>query len=733
MNYSFLYRNYTEWRGMFFDGKNENLIYTQNAKEANAWWTSNQNILKKVSIVIPPKKTISFMIPIVESWEIDEWFYDFVYDKKTDSVLSGILEIFLKSYVPVVWGKFMKSENNDTRKYDSINLEKFQVMKDIIMGRFRITPIKIPIWKEKWSDDEKYYNWEIGSNSYDVEYEYKWTKYKTNHFWIYMSNFRRCMFQDSDDYEFYGGHTMQYRQRLKQFESWYVTYTNACRWLGKSISENFSISADLVREKVFKWERIRPLLNLYYGATKEEVTRIFQYALSMYRTLLTSIWWEKLFKRFIHYANATGTLTINDWTEKRTIVAISENQSGRWSRPSYVTWDEIAKFKKADEVIKEILWFGKCPVSFISTVKSDTERNEFYDNWSSAYKNMKKYNETMFDIIHDIWWKYWIWKCKKPEDYLELAKEWVFDRARAELFRRRPLVWLKYTIDDGELKTEEEKDMETQALLDNSWYGAVMAEFYWVVLSDRSVFKFSGNIVDKLPHELWKSYQHMYFSYDEADESDNPAVVVWGISEWKLYIVDSVKLTADLTKRYEDMKQLYEKRKYYTLWWVSTVIADVNRWQTIREKMVEKLGKLDIPFKFTRSAAKEDWKIWEWSHIVNKWWLVKLLQNEYLPKGKVLIWSSLNNEWWLLEEMSNYVDKWGGKYEWDKKKKDDQITAMLQIIYAAHLWFFQWVLNLWLENLDYIDYIHEMEKRKKAEQKQKELMNNKRSVINKYF
>ena len=51
--------------------------------------------------------------------------------------------------------------------------------------------------------------------------------------------------------------------------------------------------------------------------------------------------------------------------------------------------------------MKEVLWFGKCPISIISTVKEDTTRNEFYDNWANAYSNMRKYEEDMFDIVHD--------------------------------------------------------------------------------------------------------------------------------------------------------------------------------------------------------------------------------------------------------------------------------------------------------------------------------------------
>ena len=54
------------------------------------------------------------------------------------------------------------------------------------------------------------------------------------------------------------------------------------------------------------------------------------------------------------------------------------------------------------------------------------------------------------------------------------------------------------------------------------------------------------------------------------------------------------------------MQQLYQQWRNHAIWWVTTIIADVNRWVTIRETIVKKLGKLDIPFVFTRTATKED-------------------------------------------------------------------------------------------------------------------------------
>jgi len=63
---SFLNRDYNEGRGMFFNGVNENSIFTFNPQEAKKRWNTNQDKMKKVSLIIPPKKKISFMIPIVE-------------------------------------------------------------------------------------------------------------------------------------------------------------------------------------------------------------------------------------------------------------------------------------------------------------------------------------------------------------------------------------------------------------------------------------------------------------------------------------------------------------------------------------------------------------------------------------------------------------------------------------------------------------------------------------------
>jgi len=68
---------------------------------------------------------------------------------------------------------FKKNDNVNHQKHDSINLEKFQAMKDIIMGRFRVTPIKIPVENKDNKKEVKYFDWSIGSDNYDVEYEYK--------------------------------------------------------------------------------------------------------------------------------------------------------------------------------------------------------------------------------------------------------------------------------------------------------------------------------------------------------------------------------------------------------------------------------------------------------------------------------------------------------------------------------------------------------------------------------
>ena len=178
---------------------------------------------------------------------------------------------------------------------------------------------------------------------------------------------------------------------------------------------------------------------------------------------------------------------------------------------------------------------------------------------------------------------------------------------------------------------------------------------------------------------------------------------------------------------------MYQRWRAESIWWITTVIADVNRWVTIREMMIKKLWKLDVPFAFTRTAAKEDWKISDGKHIVNKGWLVNLLSKEYLPKWKVLIWNWLENEWWLVEEMSDYVSLGWGKYWGKKKKKDDQITALLQIVYAAHIWYYRWIREMWFENLSKGEIRKRMVDMELAAKRNKEIMKNKRTMLWRYF
>jgi hypothetical protein len=111
------------------------------------------------------------------------------------------------------------------------------------------------------------------------------------------------------------------------------------------------------------------------------------------------------------------------------------------------------------------------------------------------------------------------------------------------------------------MRSDVEKEVQVNAIIDSAGYGSAMAEFYGVVLTDKSVFRPGNNIVDKLPHHDHKVYSHMFFSYDEADSYDNAAIVIGGIYDRKLYIIDSQIIRSNLEDRWKDARRIYDKYK----------------------------------------------------------------------------------------------------------------------------------------------------------------------------
>lgn len=670
-----MYRSYSPWRWPFWNGDKTYLQFVSDRKEAQKRYERYEKDFSDFEFTIPPNKKIKVRIPIVEEWKEMKWFEEYLYSWKVDPIMRAVMERLLKYfYVTAEW-TFVKREWEFDRKMDSMNMEKLQSMKDIMLWLTRITPIKINIWTKK---DPKYLEREIWSHTKNkVKYMVNGEEHETHMFWLYASNFRDKMFPESDEMWFYGWHALEYRQRDARLRSGYVTTIAACRWLGKTLLVHHDAWLHLVREKVFKSDRMKNFTINYFGLDIRTLSEYMDYLSKMFYNLLS--WsFDKNIIRNILRVDKTQDVSIKfyDGTDIRTLKYISQNQESRGWRTVAGIVDEWAHHKN-DEAMQFLLgaWFA--PIRDISTIKSDTPNNDFYKRWYRSFIQTKKY-QPIDEIIHYLRTKHWFNKCTKPEDYLSMAEEWVFDACRAEMFKMLPNVWLKYTIDDAEHYSEEEKAILIDTAENRWWYSYLMAELFSELIGWLPAIRYQHTISEKKPERFDK----IFIGYDEAEDFDNPAICCVGVLWHKAYIIHSEILPSDIDSMYKEFREIVAimSNKCREV----VILADCTRWGAIKREIMTMIGQLNYAVKRTHWKNANSVNISKDFLLLWKSYVVNVINEELFLKNRIYIHESLNVDWWLTHELEVFIKKWNNTYSAADKNKDDQVCAMLLAAYWAY-------------------------------------------------
>lgn len=225
-NYWFVYRDYTEARGLFYDWNPNNLKHVFDPKEAQAWYAKTKEDMVMVKMKRPPNRFVKIQFPLWTEWLQDFWFDNWVSNSKLSLRLSAVLIDFLKVYY-FDWTYFVKREwKEDIKKEDFWVLMN---MKDIILGNFRIKPIKIKSWFDKNSNKYTFTDWNFSQDVMNVTYNIWDKNHKTNLFWVYTPQLKRAML-----WEKYNGSPLQAWQNDAWFKLWQVNFIVWSRELGKS-------------------------------------------------------------------------------------------------------------------------------------------------------------------------------------------------------------------------------------------------------------------------------------------------------------------------------------------------------------------------------------------------------------------------------------------------------------------------------------------------------------------
>ena len=675
--YWFLYKDWDNDRWLFYDGNEVNLKYTLDPKEAKERFEKNKKLMVYVNIKRPPDLEIPIQIPLgtdkLLKQDIDTKFLTFITKWAVSTRMEFILSRFMDNYHLDKDWVFHRREKEDVSALDSTrNVLALCMMKDIILWIFRVTPLRIPAWKNKKDlGRTEYIEWDIGED-FGIEYEVQWQKFKTNLFGVYKPKLFEAMLADT--WRQFNWFCLQNWQMMVWLLSGWVTYVIWPRWWGKSLYINGDSAGYLLKEITDSNEKIQEFSVLYMGLSQKQNAPYMVYSQQMLNNLLD-------LPSFCNKLPDSTGLYILDGDKQRKLEYVTTNQNDptRSRRTRKFVWDE------ADYLDWEYVWTAMATadslVTLISTIGPETQAWHFYQWWLNAYKNQREY-EPIDVLIHDIWTKYGMHLCTSRKDYIKKIKNWDFEKMRAEFIQRRPEVALHFTMDDVEFLTEEQKQAQVTRVLNARWYDYMLAEYYGEYSTDQTVFN-----IEWVQLACPSNCDYWVVGYDEADTFDNPWLCILWCKDWKYYIKETYNLAKESNERFAKMKSVIQDLK--NLWKPVYLVLDASRgWAAARELWMLWMP-CDMLIKWTWNVTYQPWA----RHNVGKQWCIEMIRSSFFDTNLIHIDPACYGEWGLVEELSHFK-KWKASARWEKKKHDDQVSGMMLVLYFA--WFHD---QLWTKDV----------------------------------
>lgn len=666
--YGRLYKDWDNDRGFCYNWEEANLKYTLDPKEAKEWYEKNKQYMVFVNIKRPPDLEIPVQIPLWTDLnrkkDIDTRFLTFITKGAVSTRMEFILSRFMDNYHLDKDWVFHRREKEDVSALDSTrNILALCIMKDIILWVFRVTPLKIPAWRNKKNLQKMdYIEWDLGDD-FSIEYEVQWEKFKTNVFWVYKPKLFEAMLADAG--RTFNGFCLQRWQMMVWLLSGWVTYVIWPRWWGKSLYINGDSAWYLLKEITDNNERLQEFSVLYMWLSQKQNAPYMVYSQQMLNNLID-------LPSFCNKLPDNSGLYIVDGDKQRKLEYVTTNQNDptRSRRTRKFVWDE------ADYLDWDYVWTAMATadslVTLISTIWPDTQAWNFYKWWLNAYKTQRDY-EPIDVLIHDIWTKYWMHLCKSRDDYVRKIKNWDFEKMRAEFIQRRPEVALHFTMDDVEFLTEEQKVAQVTRVLNARGYDYMLAEYYGEYSTDQTVFN-----IEWVQMACPGDCDYWVVGYDEADTFDNPWLCILGCKDWKYYIKETYNLAKESNERFAKMKQVIQDLK--NSWKPVYLVLDASRWWAAARELWMLWMPVDMLIKWTWNVTYQPWA----RHNVGKAWCIEMIRSSFFDTNLIHIDPACYWENGLVEELSHFK-KWRASARWEKKKHDDQVSWMMLVLYFA--WF----------------------------------------------
>lgn len=543
--------------------------------------------------------------------------------------------------------------------------------KEFLDGLIKFRPVKI-----KWKVIEQpYENIHLPTQNTTV-------------FWSYTTALRYMLFKDTRYYnKLKPGETLQPRQWTAKLHEWWITAVIAPRRWWKTYYATSRIIEEFARDKQ---HADKPVRVIFIGINRKKNKTVINYILAMSQDLLRHGYFDWNATEQIMYYREKWATKQQDRT-LGIIEFIGARDEDAWVGDSadLIVIDECERIpKNVWEDIFPIITNEWAKCLLISTLNKRSEKSWFYNvmvKWEQEELKRWLVSESPRDVINDLWNRYVQPHVDSWEPYTKWIHKIDVDAIKKEMMIRRMRVWIRFTGEDIDYWTEQERGIARNALRENPT--AYYPERWWIFPEDIKTYDFESSI--KPPEYFYnKLYKYVVVAYDPAESRDKAAVVFlwWNESEKKIEVIKISKLPSNYTFHWPYIKDaLKQAQKYIMPQWVrdpsnSVYFAYDHNWvwHGLEPYFTEVGIRIDLKIKFTGQwTPNKKWSL----HTVPKQFLVSITQNVF-EHGSV----SINQECIeLIEEMENYKgitndQTWNTKYK-ASTWSDDFVSAMMIWMY----------------------------------------------------
>lgn len=520
----------------------------------------------------------------------------------------------------------------------------------------------------------------------------------------YTTSVRFAMFWDERYYKrVRPGQTLQPWQWIAKLHTGWVTSVVAARRSGKSY---WAIDEAVEMFTSDSQDRSRPIRVLFVGINTKKLKTVIKYLLSFTKKFTEAGYFEReSSKNIMHYRSNSTTKKASASDDLGTIEFIGSKDEDAWvgDYADLIIIDECERIaENVREDILPIITNEWARAILISTLNKNSQKTWFYNQliqgeteeiqrWLIGQDVVTVIRQMRAKRVQPVMDK--VRQISEEENRQVPFEEWInwidIEAMKSDMRYTRQRVWLRFTGEDSDLKTEKEKSFARDRL---RWTKAYYPEWWAIFPEDTQLYDYEGSIKDP-DYFQWinqRRYKFVCLAYDPAESRDKAALVYMGynstINKIEVFKID--KLPNNYTYHWPFIANALKECEQYIEFPEQVTSADRSPasrvffaydYNGVGQGLEPFFHECKIPIALKLRFTGQGWITKKWNHHnVAKELLVNMLQNT-MDHGAFIINSDCKE---FLEELGHYKSYYNAetgntKYQAEQGFSDDFVSAAM--------------------------------------------------------